>query len=379
MGKLTDAVLKNDIECVKTLLNTNALPFGFGGYKDSQKINDEVSTIDRYNGHNALFIACCEGFVEIAQLLIKAGALLNNTDDSYFMAAATNNQVEILKLLIKYGEDPDSIRELDGSSALIMAAHFGNLETVEYLLECKANINYQRKDGFTALHAAVESNHIEIARVLIFNRADYYIKDNFDETPYSMAINKNSPQMKKLLEKARREAKEKYLETTKRIQKIQQISINILLAAKEGQSPDSQRKSELRVKERNRKIELLKKREEWYKKMVEKGDELYGPFVTYDNGSGHEMIITADMTPSAPVETNLLDFLSDENDIKSYNIQNISPSQTLTPMFNNFVKNNFPSRFEKGEESHAIGGNYYELNSYISNDTLDNGRKRNSY
>lgn len=86
----------------------------------------------------ALTLACCGGFLEVADFLIKAGADI----------------------------------ELGASTPLMEAAQEGHLDLVRYLLETNANVHTQTQTGDTALTYACENGHTDVADLLLQFSAD---------------------------------------------------------------------------------------------------------------------------------------------------------------------------------------------------------------
>lgn len=81
----------------------------------------------------ALTLACCGGFIEVADYLIKHGADL----------------------------------ELGASTPLMEAAQEGHLELVRYLLEAGANVHAHTQTADTALTYACENGHTDVADLLL--------------------------------------------------------------------------------------------------------------------------------------------------------------------------------------------------------------------
>ena len=86
----------------------------------------------------ALTLACCGGFTEVADFLLKAGADI----------------------------------ELGASTPLMEAAQEGHLELVKYLLENHANVHAQTQTGDTALTYACENGHTDVGDLLLQYGAD---------------------------------------------------------------------------------------------------------------------------------------------------------------------------------------------------------------
>lgn len=81
----------------------------------------------------ALTLACCGGFLDVADFLIKNGAIL----------------------------------ELGASTPLMEAAQEGHIDLVRYLLECGADVHAQTTSADTALTYACENGHTDVADLLL--------------------------------------------------------------------------------------------------------------------------------------------------------------------------------------------------------------------
>ena len=102
----------------------------------------------------ALTLACCGGFLDVADFLIKAGADL----------------------------------ELGASSPLMEAAQEGHLELVKYLLEARAEVNSQTSTGDTALSFACERGHTDVADLLLKWGSDLEHESEGGRTPLMKAV-----------------------------------------------------------------------------------------------------------------------------------------------------------------------------------------------
>lgn len=71
-------------------------------------------------------------------------------------------RVKIIKILLENGANINSISE-DGSSALMRACAYGNLEVIEALLAAGSNVNVKTKDNRTVFHyVALRKNYEEL-------------------------------------------------------------------------------------------------------------------------------------------------------------------------------------------------------------------------
>jgi hypothetical protein len=116
----------------------------------------------------ALLRAAELGEVEAARKAIADGADVNCIDPNDQVAtpifhAACNGHVEIVKLLLQEGADPNA-RNIGSNTALMLAARRGHIEVVKALIAGGVDVNACDRSGGTALDNARE--HPDIQRIL---------------------------------------------------------------------------------------------------------------------------------------------------------------------------------------------------------------------
>uniref|UniRef100_A0A8D2PCJ8 K Homology domain-containing protein n=1 Tax=Zosterops lateralis melanops TaxID=1220523 RepID=A0A8D2PCJ8_ZOSLA len=139
-----------------------------------EEVNDE--------GYTPLMEAAREGHEEMVALLLAQGANINaqteETQETALTLACCGGFSEVADFLIKAGADI----ELGCSTPLMEAAQEGHLELVKYLLAAGANVHATTATGDTALTYACENGHTDVADVLLQAGADLDKQEDFRKT-----------------------------------------------------------------------------------------------------------------------------------------------------------------------------------------------------
>lgn len=108
--------------------------------------------------HTPLGIAVGSGFTRVVRLLLEAGASpdvrIINGEPVVVTATREAKAVGILELLLDFGADIDAANH-DGSNALLTAAQYGPVETVQMLVGRGVNLGCQDHAGNTPLLVAI--------------------------------------------------------------------------------------------------------------------------------------------------------------------------------------------------------------------------------
>jgi len=125
-------------------------------------------------------------------LVLKANAVVIS-DAAYY------NQVAEVRLVCQYAPEKVNDRNLDGETALHWAAISNSLEVAQLILGAGASVDAKDNDGYTALHRAASNNSLEVAELLVGAEASVDAKTNFGKTPLQIAERQSHRQMVALL------------------------------------------------------------------------------------------------------------------------------------------------------------------------------------
>lgn len=167
----------------------------------------------------SLFAAARRGDVEEVERLIATGhtvdeqvPMIGSLDDNYtpLGVAAREGHVEIARILLNAGADPRRLIGLMGGLALHDATYFGHAEIVRLLVQhaarsraAMAGLDVQGAyNGLSALHDAVWHGHLEVARALVDIGARLDLRGHTGLTPHALAQLYDYPEIAALLERA---------------------------------------------------------------------------------------------------------------------------------------------------------------------------------
>ncbi|XP_060273177.1 ankyrin repeat domain-containing protein 17 isoform X11 [Ovis aries] len=143
----------------------------------------------------ALTLACCGGFLEVADFLIKAGADIELGCSTPLMEAAQEGHLELVKYLLAAGCVSNTTAGANvhattatGDTALTYACENGHTDVADVLLQAGADLEHESEGGRTPLMKAARAGHVCTVQFLISKGANVNrTTANNDHTVLSLA------------------------------------------------------------------------------------------------------------------------------------------------------------------------------------------------
>lgn len=150
------------------------------------------------DGYSPLqFAAGHHGDVEMVRLLLAAGAdpdYRDHNGDRALIWAARWGHAGAVDVLLQAGSPPDSEDDPYHDSPLMAAARYARVEVMRLLLDAGADPNWRGQSEDTALHEAALTDNVEAMRLLFETGADPNLRDDiFNETPLHVAAVWSTP------------------------------------------------------------------------------------------------------------------------------------------------------------------------------------------
>lgn len=136
-----------------------------------------------------LHLAAAQGNLEVARLLLDAGADLDGGDSDEstpLHCAVLNRRAEMVRFLLDRGADVNR-RDRNGACALSFAASTGDSGVVGVILEAGADLNFVDRQGTTLMHFACSRGLWDLADRLISRGHDLGCTNSRGITPLHLA------------------------------------------------------------------------------------------------------------------------------------------------------------------------------------------------
>jgi ankyrin repeat protein len=170
----------------------------------------EKPDIQDASSRTPLHVAVFRHHHEAARALLRLGANPNALDAQRYdivTIAAVDNDLDMLKIALDGGASARNITSPYNGTALIAAAHRGNVDVVKALIAATAPLNHVNNLGWTALLEAVvlgngSAKYFAIVEALIEARCDLDLPDRNGTTALGHARNRAYSQIARILERA---------------------------------------------------------------------------------------------------------------------------------------------------------------------------------
>jgi ankyrin repeat protein len=149
-----------------------------------------VNVVEKWGGTTPLMWAVSEGHVEAARALIAAGADVNAR--SYYVAAANGRGFEGRTPVATRAEPKVEEFASGWLTPLMFAAREGHLELARILVAAGADVNAVAGDGKTALAVAIFDGNYAVASFLVDSKADVNKADAQRFTPLFWAVDRRN-------------------------------------------------------------------------------------------------------------------------------------------------------------------------------------------
>lgn len=124
----------------------------------------DVNAINE-SGETPLMLAALKGRLDWAEALVARGALINEPGWNALHYAASGPSPELVSWLLAKGAEIEALSP-NGTTALMMAAGYGPLSSVEHLLKAGADPTRRNQQGLTAADFARRAGHDRMAQQL---------------------------------------------------------------------------------------------------------------------------------------------------------------------------------------------------------------------
>lgn len=154
----------------------------------------DIRAKDDIDGATTIHIASANGNNEVINILLnKDNTLINEADsmkDTPLHWASIKNQTDTISLLLANGADT-KLTNSDGNTVLHYAAMYGDVNTVNVLLEADSSLaSVENNEGITPIYYAIVVSDNDILSSIITNgQIDINKKDSLGYTPLHYATN----------------------------------------------------------------------------------------------------------------------------------------------------------------------------------------------
>ena len=146
----------------------------------------------------ALGTACEHGHLPVVKVLLENEASPYIGRSPAMHAAAEENELIIVKFLLKEGVNVNA-RDSRKQTALHCAAYYASVDVIQLLLDAHCDLNLKDNNGCTALHYMAQKGDVDKVKLVLNAGCDLDLKDNNEWTPLHYATMFHNVDVVKLL------------------------------------------------------------------------------------------------------------------------------------------------------------------------------------
>lgn len=144
------------------------------------------------NERSVMSLAVQSGISDMVELLIDSGYVIDNSVDRLLHEVAAMNRVDLMEVLCLGFLDIDvSLVDFHGRTALHVAAIYGHVEILQFLVSVGSDPDVADHNGWTPLHCASIEGHVEAVEFLL--NCSIYVKyavTKEGQTAFALAVEK---------------------------------------------------------------------------------------------------------------------------------------------------------------------------------------------
>ena len=142
-------------------------------------------------GETPLHLACEKGFEKSVELLLKKNCDVNAIDsllETPLHKAVQNDHIATTEMLLNNPEIRIDAQNSSKETALHIACENNFKNLAKLLIFKRADLNIKNEKNLTPLHIAVKNGHYDIAKLLLENGAEVDCRGQFEQTSLHVAV-----------------------------------------------------------------------------------------------------------------------------------------------------------------------------------------------
>ncbi|RPI16137.1 MAG: ankyrin repeat domain-containing protein [Ignavibacteriae bacterium] len=166
--------------------------------KDTKETKTVVNTADFFKAVHDNEPAKVKDYLEKDKTLVDAVDSSSGINESALGISTFDGYKEITEMLLKAGAKTE-FHDAYGITPMMGAARTNRVEIIKMLIDNKADVNSINTSKETPLHYAARYNNPDVVKLLLENKADKTAKDYNGQTPYEVAKKENADKVLDLL------------------------------------------------------------------------------------------------------------------------------------------------------------------------------------